>query len=213
VEADEANDITERWVGFPVRRRRVDPRRGLPVLVRRQLAGIYQLAQGQPRRRRARPRQRVDHGDGLRGSHASRRRNAGRRNERLCKAKGRVHCSEVKTRLPPPVLIDPRSHAPRIARSTRFNCWRAARSLTGGVHHDRSGQSRAHARSLRHGTEEWRRAVTSACPRHPLHARPRRLKRRARGARLWPRLWALNGPVPYQVRTTLEWPEHEARKA
>jgi hypothetical protein len=72
VEADEANDVAERRVGLPVRRRRVDPRRGLPVLVRRQLAGIYQLTQGQPRRRRARPRQRDDHSDGLRGSHAGR---------------------------------------------------------------------------------------------------------------------------------------------
>jgi hypothetical protein len=61
-------------------------------------------------------------------------------------------------------------------------------------------------------TKEPRRAVTSARPRRPLRARPRRLKRRARSAELWMRLWALNGPVPYQVRTTLEWPEHEARK-
>jgi hypothetical protein len=56
------------------------------------------------------------------------------------------------------------------------------------------------------------RAVMSACPRRPLRARPWRLKRRARSAELWPQLWALNGPVPYQVRTTLERPEHEARK-
>jgi hypothetical protein len=61
-------------------------------------------------------------------------------------------------------------------------------------------------------TEEPRRGVTSACPRRLLRARPRCLKRRARSAELWPRLWALNGPVPYQVTTTLEWPEHEARK-
>jgi hypothetical protein len=61
-------------------------------------------------------------------------------------------------------------------------------------------------------TEEPRRAVTSAHPRRPLRARLRRPKRRARSADLWTRLWALNGPVPYQVKTTLEWPEHEARK-
>jgi hypothetical protein len=33
------------------------------------------------------------------------------------------------------------------------------------------------------------------------------MKRRARGARLQPRLRSLNGPVPYQVRKTLERPE------
>jgi hypothetical protein len=67
-------------------------------------------------------------------------------------------------------------------------------------------------RTIGAATEEPRRAVTSARPRRPLRARSQRLKRRARGARLWQRLRALNGPVPYQVRTTLEWPEREARK-
>jgi hypothetical protein len=67
VEADEDDDVAERRVGLPVPRRRVNPRRGPPILVRRQLAGGHQLAPGQPHRRRARPRQRVDHGDGLRG--------------------------------------------------------------------------------------------------------------------------------------------------
>jgi hypothetical protein len=43
-------------------------------------------------------------------------------------------------------------------------------------------------------TEEPWRAVTSACPRHPLRARLRRLKRRARSARPLPRLWALKRP-------------------
>jgi hypothetical protein len=52
-----------------------------------------------------------------------------------------------------------------------------------------------------------RQAVTSACPLCPLRVRPRCLKRRARGASLQPRLRALNGPVPYQVRETLERPE------
>jgi hypothetical protein len=60
--------------------------------------------------------------------------------------------------------------------------------------------------------EEPRRAVTSACPRRPLRARPQRLKRRANGTGLWPRLWALNCPIPYQVRMTLERPEPEDRK-
>jgi hypothetical protein len=53
-------------------------------------------------------------------------------------------------------------------------------------------------------TERPRQAVTSGYPRRPLRARPQRLKRRARDARLWPRLRALNGPVPYTVRMTLE---------
>jgi hypothetical protein len=57
-----------------------------------------------------------------------------------------------------------------------------------------------------------RQAVTSACPCRPLRARLRRLKRRARGARLWPRLRALNGLVLYSVRMTLERPEPHAQK-
>jgi hypothetical protein len=61
-------------------------------------------------------------------------------------------------------------------------------------------------------TDEPRRAVTSACPRRPLRARLRRWKRRTRGAGLWPQLRALNGPVPYQVRMTLERPKPQARK-
>jgi hypothetical protein len=40
---DEADDVVERRVGLPVRRLRDDPRRGLPVHVRRQLAGILKL--------------------------------------------------------------------------------------------------------------------------------------------------------------------------
>jgi hypothetical protein len=53
--------------------------------------------------------------------------------------------------------------------------------------------------------------VMSACPLRPLRARPRRLKRRARSAWLQPQLRALNGPVPYQVRKTLERPEPPAQ--
>jgi hypothetical protein len=53
--------------------------------------------------------------------------------------------------------------------------------------------------------------VTSACPLRPLRARPRRLKRRARSARLYPRQRAINGPVPYQVRETLERPEPQVQ--
>jgi hypothetical protein len=74
VETDEADDVARRRPRVPVRRRRDYPRCGLPVHIRRQLAGVHQLAQGQPRHRRARPRQRVDHGDGLLASHADQRR-------------------------------------------------------------------------------------------------------------------------------------------
>jgi hypothetical protein len=49
-------------------------------------------------------------------------------------------------------------------------------------------------------------------PRRPLRARLRRLKRRARGAQLQPRLWEFNGLVPYQVSVTLARPEPRARK-
>jgi hypothetical protein len=59
-------------------------------------------------------------------------------------------------------------------------------------------------------TERPRQAVTSACPRRPLRARLQRLKRRARGARLRPRLRTFNGPVPYTVMITLERPEPQA---
>jgi hypothetical protein len=97
----------------------------------------------------------------------------------------------------------------------------ALRALTAGERpsHRRAGPTTTgvtgHTHARYHygaATEESQRAVTSACPRRPVRARPRRLKRRARSAELWPRLWALKGPVPYQVRTTLERPEHEARK-
>jgi hypothetical protein len=53
--------------------------------------------QHERRHRQARPLQRVDHGDGLRGSHVSRRRSAGRRSERYARRRG-ARCSgaEVK---------------------------------------------------------------------------------------------------------------------
>jgi hypothetical protein len=51
---------------------------------------------------------------------------------------------EVKIHLALPLgFLDPWSHAPRIARSTCINCRRTAQPLTGGTHHDRSGQARA----------------------------------------------------------------------
>jgi hypothetical protein len=132
------------------------------------------------------------------------------------KRKGRRRQTlSVEVKIPlvtPPGFIDPWSHAPRIARSACINCRRTTQSLMGGTHHDRSGQAHAHARSLRRGNQRAAGAVMSARPRRPLRARPRRLKRRARSARLWMRRWALNGPVPYPVRMTLERPEHKARK-
>jgi hypothetical protein len=71
---------------------------------------------------------------------------------------------------------------------------------------------RAHTRDhYSTATKEPRRAVTSA-PRHPLRARLCRLKRRARGAQLQPRLWAFNGPVPYHVSVALARPEPGAQK-
>jgi hypothetical protein len=61
-------------------------------------------------------------------------------------------------------FIDPWSHAPRIARAACINCRRTAQPLTGGTHHDRSGQAHACARSLRHGN---RRAAASHHIRPP----------------------------------------------
>jgi hypothetical protein len=73
--------------------------------------------------------------------------------------------------------------------------------------------TRTHARDhYGAATEEPRRAVTSARPCRPLRAQPQYLKRRARSARLWTRPWALNGPIPYQVRMALERPEHKGSK-
>jgi hypothetical protein len=47
------------------------------------------------RHRRAGPQQRVDHGDGLRGSHVGRRRSARRRGERYARRRG-ARCSEAE---------------------------------------------------------------------------------------------------------------------
>jgi hypothetical protein len=46
MKVDEAGDVAERQVGLPVPRRRLDPRRGTPILIRRKLAGGHQLAKG-----------------------------------------------------------------------------------------------------------------------------------------------------------------------
>jgi hypothetical protein len=42
VEADEADDVAERWVGNSVPLRWHDPLRGLPIHIRRQLAAGHQ---------------------------------------------------------------------------------------------------------------------------------------------------------------------------
>jgi hypothetical protein len=55
VEADEADDVVKRRVGLSVRRRREDPRRGLPVDIRRQLAAVLKLVQRELRHRRTGP--------------------------------------------------------------------------------------------------------------------------------------------------------------
>jgi hypothetical protein len=49
VEADETDDVAERRVGLPLVQLRHDPHRGAPILVRRELTGGYQVAQGKPR--------------------------------------------------------------------------------------------------------------------------------------------------------------------
>jgi hypothetical protein len=41
--ADEADDVAERRVGLPIRRRRDDPRRGLPVNIQRELPTVLEL--------------------------------------------------------------------------------------------------------------------------------------------------------------------------
>jgi hypothetical protein len=40
---DKADHVPERWVGLPIRRRRSDPRRGLTLHIRRQLAAVDEL--------------------------------------------------------------------------------------------------------------------------------------------------------------------------
>jgi hypothetical protein len=89
VVSDEADDVAVRRVGLPIRRRRNNPRRGLPIHVRRQLAAVHELAQGKPRHRRAAPRQRIQHRDWLRASHCGWRRLA--ETKRALSKNGRAH--------------------------------------------------------------------------------------------------------------------------
>jgi hypothetical protein len=97
---------------------------------------LHQLTQGEPRHRRARPRKRVGNGDGLRWSHADRRRSARRKvSARWRRRSARCSGSEAEgTRTtgakcrgkdsprPPLGFIDQWSYAPRIARFARINC-------------------------------------------------------------------------------------------
>jgi hypothetical protein len=48
VVSDEAADVAVRRVGLLIRRRRNNPHRRLPIHVRRQLAAVHKLAQGEP---------------------------------------------------------------------------------------------------------------------------------------------------------------------
>jgi hypothetical protein len=92
--------------------------------------------------------------------------------------------AKIKTAVSPLIGFLGCRRALRSVRPARINCRWNIPSLTDAPHHD----------VVTGGP--WQ-AVTSACPHRPLRARPQRLKRRARGARLQSRLRALNGPVPY----------------
>jgi hypothetical protein len=119
----------------------------------------------------------------------------------------RVLNAKVKTAHSPPIGFIGRGRALRSARPARINCSWNIPSLTNGP--TTTAAATQPPAGHHHGavTEGPWQAVTSASPLHPLRARPQRLKRRARGVRLQSRLQALNGPVPYYVRKTLEWPE------
>jgi hypothetical protein len=63
VVADEGDDVAVERVGLLIRHRRDYTRRGLPVHIRRKLAAVHELAQGEPHHCQAAPRQRVQHSD------------------------------------------------------------------------------------------------------------------------------------------------------
>jgi hypothetical protein len=121
------------------------------------------------------------------------------------KQEWRVLNAKVKTALSPLNGFIGRRRALRSVRPARINCRWNIPSLTNGPHHVRGRHATARTTSSRCGK---RRAVvgghvrlptppTTRAAAAPEKARPRRLKRRARGARLQSRLRALNGPVPY----------------
>jgi hypothetical protein len=105
--------------------------------------------------------------------------------------------AKVKTVVAPLIRFKGRRRALRSVRPARINCRRNLPSLTAGP--TTTAAATQPLSGHHHGVETggpWQ-AVTSACPRRPLRARLQRLKRRARCAKLQPRLRALNGPVPY----------------
>jgi hypothetical protein len=107
---------------------------------------------------------------------AARRQERKRQERQVLKAK-------VKTARSPSIGFIGSGRALRIARPTRIN---AAEIFL----HERTGPTTTAAATQppaghHHGAVTvglWQ-AVTSSCPLHPLRARPRHLKRRARGAR------------------------------
>jgi hypothetical protein len=103
---------------------------------------------------------------------ARRRRRAraalGRERKRRRKREQRALSVEVKTHLAPsPVLMEPWSHAPRIARSACINCRRVALSLASRAHHDRS--SRARTRAIITTQQPKSRGEPSRPPAHVAH--------------------------------------------
>jgi hypothetical protein len=103
VEADEADNVAELWVGNSVPLRRHDPLRGLPIHIRRQLAVGHQQIQRQRRRRRALPCRRVDDSDGLLGIHTNGRGNEEREArtalEQRCKSKNNTGVEAREARM------------------------------------------------------------------------------------------------------------------
>jgi hypothetical protein len=87
---------------------------------------------------------------------------------------------------------------PKTTCDARINCRGPRLPLTDGPHR---AETAGCARMRDHygaATDGPRCPVTSPPPRHPLRMRLRRLKRRARRARLR----SFNGPIPYRVRVT-----------
>jgi hypothetical protein len=105
--------------------------------------------------------------------------------------------AKVKTVVSPLIGFIGCRRALRSVRPARINCKWNIPSLTGGPHHDRGGHATARRPSSRRSNRRTVAGGHIRLPTPPLHARPQRLKRRARGARLQSRLRALNDPVPY----------------
>jgi hypothetical protein len=71
---DEVDDVAIRGVGLPICRWWDNPRRALPLHVRRQLTAVHELVQGERRHRRAAPRQWIQHCDWWESHYGWRRR-------------------------------------------------------------------------------------------------------------------------------------------